>query len=280
MSESICKFIPSKKENGAIKTVRFVYETECAALSFPHVSPIYFLAVVTRGEGTLFTEDACYPLKRGDVFLILPTTPFSLKGDDIFAYIYITFMGTEVPTRLSRMGIDRLAPYFPDHTALCPTFENAIRSVTAGNACLLTESLLLHTLSLLCINEEEDTPDTDTPFSLILDYIDEHFSDPALSLYRLTVQFSYTEKYLSALFKKNMRIGFSEYLNNLRIQNANLLIERHAGSVTEIAYACGFRDPSYFSRIYKKKTGISPSQMLALVGADHTRAKGDTTEKE
>ena len=71
-----------------------------------------------------------------------------------------------------------------------------------------------------------------------------------------------TEKYLSYLFKKNMQIGFTQYVNNLRIQCALGLIGEGWQSVSEIAFASGYSDALYFSKVFRKKVGCTPSQRI------------------
>ena len=272
MAESICKFVPQKELKGGIKTVRFVYETEWYTLPKSQISPIYFLAIVTRGTGTLHANDCEYSLRRGDLFFIPPATAFSLSGERTLAYIYLTFLGADIPSLLARMGITGMMPYFPDREALCPVFENAIRRADSTNIALLSESTLQYALSFLASTESGEEEE-ERPFASILNYVEAHFSDKGLSLHTLAEQFSYTEKYLSALFKKCVGTGFNEHLNALRIQRASLLIEQHFGSVAEIAEASGYKDASYFSKVFKKRTGVSPTQMLVLANADHKRAK-------
>ena len=48
----------------------------------------------------------------------------------------------------------------------------------------------------------------------------------------------------------------------IRIENACALIEKEHDCVKEIAFLCGFNDPLYFSKIFKKKMGISPSAQI------------------
>ena len=59
-----------------------------------------------------------------------------------------------------------------------------------------------------------------------------------------------------------MNIGFSKYLNQLRIKHAYDLISQNMTSVSEIAYNCGFSDSLYFSKVFKKITGISPTEYI------------------
>lgn len=65
--------------------------------------------------------------------------------------------------------------------------------------------------------------------------------------------------YFSRLFKKMVGIGYNEYLTDLRIKKAKQLLMQNV-SVAEIAVVVGFRDARYFSIIFHKKTGYTPSE--------------------
>lgn len=66
--------------------------------------------------------------------------------------------------------------------------------------------------------------------------------------------------YLSKLFRKHMGINFTEYLTQLRIDHAKRLLAEGNRSIKEVAYAVGFNSQSYFSKIFKKYTGLAPSE--------------------
>ena len=94
-------------------------------------------------------------------------------------------------------------------------------------------------------------------------YIDAHFCDPTLCIEQVSDHFSYNKKYISTLFKKQMQVGISEYIRTLRLNRAAELLEAGEQSIAEIAYAVGFRDPLYFSKLFKLHTGRSPKKYLS-----------------
>ena len=57
-----------------------------------------------------------------------------------------------------------------------------------------------------------------------------------------------------------MEINFTDYLADIRIKHAIQLLEQNKLSVSELAEKCGYSDPLYFSRVFKKITGVSPSK--------------------
>jgi len=65
--------------------------------------------------------------------------------------------------------------------------------------------------------------------------------------------------YFSELFKKNLGTGFSEYITRMRIEKAKELLLIPEFKVKEISEMIGYRDSSYFIRVFKKSTGESPS---------------------
>ena len=266
MSKSICRFMTAKNEDSSIQAVRFVYETECRFLTQPFLHPIYVFHIVTKGTAVFRIGDSRYSLKRGDAFIAFPAFPYYLDADDEFEYIYISFMGNGATSYLLKCNITPQKPFYSDFDFLCTLFENAIRRITPFNSNLLTEAVLYYALSFFSNGDAK--PETDEQkisssiFQNIVDYVDYHYRESDISLGRLANIFSYTEKYLSSLFKKNMQIGFISYLNNLRIQYACELIQNGNMNLSEISVACGYSDYSYFSKVFKKITGHSPTDGL------------------
>jgi AraC family transcriptional regulator, arabinose operon regulatory protein len=67
--------------------------------------------------------------------------------------------------------------------------------------------------------------------------------------------------YFGKLFKKNTGYSFKEYLNLIRINNAEMLLATGEFNVTEVAERCGFNDVSYFSNVFKSIKGFPPSNV-------------------
>jgi len=70
--------------------------------------------------------------------------------------------------------------------------------------------------------------------------------------------------YFGTLFKKNTGTTVREYINRIRVNNAENMLSSGEYSVTETAYRCGFNDVFYFSKVFKSYKGYCPSE--AIVG--------------
>ncbi|WP_440896514.1 response regulator transcription factor [Amphibacillus sp. Q70] len=93
----------------------------------------------------------------------------------------------------------------------------------------------------------------------ILTYIAEHYKE-SLSLTELADHFHFNPSYLSFYFTNHHDEGFSEYLNRIRIKKSMELLEYSSESISTISEKVGYSEHSYFSKVFKKITGMSPSR--------------------
>ncbi|MGZ9583194.1 response regulator transcription factor [Paenibacillus marinisediminis] len=93
----------------------------------------------------------------------------------------------------------------------------------------------------------------------LLDYVQKHYAEP-LTLSEMAKHFHFNPSYLSSYFAANNKEGFNEYLNRVRIEKAAELLRDKATSISEISGMVGFSDHSYFCKVFKKFTELSPSQ--------------------
>lgn len=90
-------------------------------------------------------------------------------------------------------------------------------------------------------------------------YIDQNFSKD-LSLDDVSRSVNISPYYFSKLFKEEAGENFIEYLTKVRIAHAKELLRDPALSIKEICILSGYSDPNYFSRIFKKQEGVTPSE--------------------
>lgn len=103
-------------------------------------------------------------------------------------------------------------------------------------------------------------PDNIITYSLA--YINENFTDPDMSVATVADYIHISKGYYSNAFAKKMKIPFSQYITQKRIEHAITLIRSGKTNVSEIAYASGFNDPLYFSKVFKKLNNISPKKEI------------------
>lgn len=92
------------------------------------------------------------------------------------------------------------------------------------------------------------------------EYIDEHYQDPDLSLDKIASQVTLSPSYFSMIFSQETCQTFKEYLTEVRIKKAKELLRTSLLNSADVSYAVGYNDPHYFSYVFKKTTGLSPTE--------------------
>jgi AraC-like DNA-binding protein len=97
------------------------------------------------------------------------------------------------------------------------------------------------------------------------DYILENL-ERKISLKEISSATGFSSPYFSTLFKEEMGENFSSYLNRLRVKKASALLTSTNLSLSRIAASCGFKDQSWFSKIFKHYAGICPGKYRSQGG--------------
>jgi len=88
-----------------------------------------------------------------------------------------------------------------------------------------------------------------------------HFND--LSLKQLSDSLSFSNSWVSEVFRKEVGENFSEYKKRTRIDYAKKLLIETANSISEISGTVGYCDRYYFHKIFKKHTGLTPTGFIS-----------------
>ena len=262
-TKSVCHFIPEHKDTVSVQIVNFVLETKKQFAENIKTSPVYIMNYVLSGTGTFHSGNRSYSLSPGDVFFCLPASPYSIESGEDFQYMYISFFGTRANIIIDELKINTHDCVFKGFNELIPFWKEAIITNSSFSG-LRSEGLLLYTFSFLKSDiKEESKVNQEVTAALIKKYIDENSFDPELSVEKISNVLVYNKKYISVSFKKKYKIGIAEYLNTVRIQTACKLIEQGYTNITEIAFQCGYKDPLYFSKVFKNHLGCSPRTRIS-----------------
>ena len=91
----------------------------------------------------------------------------------------------------------------------------------------------------------------------MINYTNENYIEP-LNIRNLSRIFYVSENYLGRLFKREMGITYAEYLNSVRIRLACAFLKDTRDSVLQISERCGYENVTYFNRVFRKITGMTP----------------------
>ena len=257
---NICKFIPDRQNGGDLVVLNFVYEKNCNKLS-PEVPYSYSAGIVTNGKGTYTIDGIEYAVKKGDVFFSFPSKEYTFISTEKLEYLFISFTGTRAAALKIRANVSPQNAVIYGKDELIQMWENAHQASDSKNIDLIAEGVLLYTFSIASTTFEEKKAvgknDTDIVLQ-IKKYVEQNIDDPTLCLKTISEKFLYNDKYISEKFRKTMRINFTDYLRNLRIERAVVLLKSGSNNIGEVARLCGFTDQFYFSKVFKSVMGVSP----------------------
>ena len=260
-NNNICKFVPSVKKTPAeINSVNFVLENTDVAKK-EDIRSVYALHLVTRGKGRFTLNGKQFDIEKGNLFFTLPSSLYSICGENGLEYAYVSFLGGGAPALVKRVMPDGAAKIFDGTDDLIAFWKAALRQANPQNIDLISKGVLEYSAALL-INFMPEEKAADVA-ACIERYVQNNFASADLRLKSIAQRFGYSEKYLSKLFFRYTGMRFGSYLVNLRINAACGLMQEGKTAVKEIAFACGFADPLYFSKVFKAKMGVTPSDFMA-----------------
>ena len=96
-----------------------------------------------------------------------------------------------------------------------------------------------------------------------LEYIEDNYTQESLSLNEIAAIIEVTPNYFSAMFSQEMQMTFVEYVTQKRMEKAKQLLQETEMRANEIALAVGYKNPHYFSFVFKKTQGCTPREYRA-----------------
>ncbi|OKP79551.1 AraC family transcriptional regulator [Paenibacillus helianthi] len=114
---------------------------------------------------------------------------------------------------------------------------------------------------LLSIAHHHQTPILDPRVHKVMAYIMDHYAED-VTIADLAQGVGLNPVYLGKLFKQNTGLTCKEFMNKVRVNNAEMILSAGGFNVSEVAEHCGYHDVAYFSNVFKNIKGYPPSSAL------------------
>lgn len=167
-------------------------------------------------------------------------------------------MGQTLDSLLSSQSYTYSAalPYIKNPSLLKNAIENIpIRSKEQILSCI---SIMEICAAYITLSNRLNTPAKDLP-SQIEQYLRQHYQSK-ITLNQLCHTFYCSRATLTTSFRKMFHTSINEYLTKIRLEKAVTLLKNHSLSIEFVAEQCGFSDQNYFTKVFRKKYSITPSQ--------------------
>ena len=235
----------------------------------------FALHYVFEGKGTLIIEGKSYSLSKGWLFFlpIKSASDYYPDRSDPWKYYWIEFDGAKAAALLNRMGLNVEAPvYRCENTQL---IENFFRT-SIYSEDFYEPSDDLNSISALFgianavererkLDDEQKPPKRERYITYIINFVEKHYNDrEKCNLTSIASQLFLSPIYLNNIFKEYTGIPIYKYIIDYRLHRACELLDKKTFSIAEVARMTGYADQLHFSKEFRKRMNISPSEYRRL----------------
>lgn len=248
----------------------------------PHSHEFFHLAYVRKGELTFYADGQAYPLAEGSVILLPPGVVHAVPEDahNLCTQYEVMFRTTDPELQgqldtkkaLVLHGTAHLEPLF---SYICMHYKSV------EPLCISCTDSFLRTVLFSFLTGKENSEENSAGYvdaggysalvRGILSHVERN-SDRRFSLTDLAQSLGFNKNYLCTAFRRETGITISQYINYHRIREV-LVTLQYTGynkdfPIYEMADQFGYMNASYFNRVFKKYTGLTPTEFIKALSAD------------
>ncbi len=219
-----------------------------------------------NGEGMLEYENRAIRIHENTIIFLPKNKPHSYYPvAPVWEVNFIAFDGPSCDAAFATLGIEGVMTASMNNAPhLLDLFEKMIVSLKTDilySGCTCSALLYEFIISFHRLMVSDADMQKSRHLSMIIPaikYMNEHYFED-IPMSDLAETLGITHQHFCRLFRSAMDMSPNEYLTGLRISKAKQMLTEQNIPVSEIATACGFRDPCYFSTIFKKSMGVPPT---------------------
>ncbi len=239
-----------------------------------HTHEHWELVYCTSGNGAFcFANGSVVPYRMGELVVIPPKELHANSSQEGFTNIHITMA----------------EPSFPYKSVFCVSDDDisSLKNSFAQAKCYYMSDIKMRELVLEALGDLivsyimvfRNNVEFSEPVERIRNSIMRNYSCPDFALDEVIRSMPFHYDYLRKLFKKEVGVSPLEYMTRMRMKSAETLLTAmwtNAYTISEIAQMCGYEDALYFSRVFKKYYGCSPTNFTKKRREIHDSDPGRT----
>jgi AraC-like DNA-binding protein len=233
----------------------------------------YLFLLVLKGSGTLTCDGIRYELSAGDCAFIDCRKAYSHRSSpQTWTLKWVHFYGSNMKGIYEKYAERGGRTVFrPDNPK---DFEDLLEQLfdIAGSADYIRDMRICEKLTTLLtlLMAESWHPENKIHIGSkrqslqnVKDYLDQHYREK-ITLDHLAGTFFINKFYLARIFKEQFGVPINGYLAQVRITHAKQLLRFGGLTIEETGRECGFDEPAYFTRVFKKVEGITPGEFRRM----------------
>ncbi len=226
----------------------------------------YLIHYVVSGRGTFTAAGRAFPVRAGEVFLVWPNVVVSYEADteSPWEYYWLGFSGPDAAALLARTDLRPDAPVL--HIDFGRTFQRYITAIydARGQSAWSRTQMLGYAYLLLgkLIEGHEEIASPSDMVERAAEFISNNYT-AQITIDDVAAYAGVSRSWLYRGFQRRFGVSPLAYLEDIRLQYAMQLLTRTALQIREIAYSVGYVDALYFSKVFSRRTGLSPTAYRA-----------------
>jgi AraC-like DNA-binding protein len=232
----------------------------------------YQIVYITKGRGVFETGNQTHVIVPGSIMIVFPGVPHYYKPEyDVgWTEYWVGFRGPYVDALCQQGFLTRKKPLYEVGllNSLLAIYTQIFELIQSQQPLfqIRASSLVLTLISEILAHERKAVQYTHSE-QLVekAKFLMEENIYGDINLNGIGDLLGVSKSHLNAVFKSYTAMTPYQYFISIKIRKAKELLERGDSATKEVAFRLGFDDPYYFSRLFKKKAGISPSRWSSFV---------------
>ncbi|MCE5168601.1 helix-turn-helix domain-containing protein [Paenibacillus profundus] len=237
------------------------------------------LCYITKGSGTVLIDDTPHDIEPGACFMLQPGMfiEASAAQDNDVHFFLLQYIEVKLPVPERNI---RIKPADPQHGESRPIAFLVVAQVTVlsvleqleqlmlergHGAWLCGQAMLYELLYVLHSDYESQKQNRNESIQRTIDFMEQRYME-RVQVGKLPDMAGMTSSSYCRAFKRKTGMTPGEYLTNVRVQRAKDLLSMSHHSIKDVAQGVGFQDELYFSRVFKKSAGLSPTIYMKKYG--------------
>ena len=220
----------------------------------------YHILLINNGQCKVYHNGKSYRLTKGNLVVYAPFEKQEYSFKSKSSTLWCHFSGHIVEELLKSCNISSGVYFLSPNKSILDSYTRLIQQFSLPNKKQFANVALLELIYNIsdAINSSTEQKTTSDIILPILAYINANYNKQ-ISLDELANKSGYSKSRFSHIFSETVGSSPIKYQNDIRLKNACEMLTSSNLSIAEISRICGFSDPLYFSRIFKRKHNTSPT---------------------
>lgn len=244
----------------------------------PSTRSHFLISLVTDGEATLYEKTKNVPFGKGDFIVMFPDTPYHYRAGESWSLKWVGVGSADLAVFLARLGITPDSPVIPcTDPQAAETILDKIREMSLAQTPSRTmrmKGLLCELIAMIAESCEKKIALPSVRSGEILNYISANYTEE-IRVEQIARDYHLDRSYLERTFKRETGISIREAITTFRIKKAQSMLRETSVSIADVAKYSGFGDHLYFSKFFRKKFGMSPSEYRKISKLGDDRLQKD-----